>query len=256
MEDIIDSFFLARNQRRYVNNFSEADFLHELLIEDVLANLFIKNEFERLLIISPKPTKNLQFLLTNSRIKEVFCVDFSSNYLKKIDAKNKLLISPKKMPFVDESFDLVVSLLNIHQINNVPQFFSENRRIMKKDGLFLGSLFGIGTLMKLRLAFAQAEIELGIPPSPHFLPLTDIIEITNLMAKIGFKEPVANAESIKVEYQDFLDIFTDLNNMGETNSLFYREKKSLSKAVLNRVRNICEDDYSAIFEVISLCAFR
>ncbi len=54
------------------------------------------------------------------------------------------------LPFPPESLDLVTSNLNIHWVNDLPALFSQVRKALKPDGLFLGSIFGEGTLPELR----------------------------------------------------------------------------------------------------------
>ena len=56
----------------------------------------------------------------------------------------------QKLPFPDNSVSLVTSSLAAHWINNLPGFFSEVNRILKNDGVFIGSMFGGETLFELR----------------------------------------------------------------------------------------------------------
>ena len=54
------------------------------------------------------------------------------------------------LPFADESVDLVTSSLSAHWVNDLPGLFKEVNRVLKKDGAFLGAMFGGETLFELR----------------------------------------------------------------------------------------------------------
>ncbi len=54
------------------------------------------------------------------------------------------------LPFETESVDITTSSLSMHWVNNLPGLFREVNRILKKDGVFLGSMFGGDTLFELR----------------------------------------------------------------------------------------------------------
>lgn len=52
--------------------------------------------------------------------------------------------------FEPDSVDLVISNLALHWVNNLPSCFKQVMKILKIDGVFLGSMFGIDTLYELR----------------------------------------------------------------------------------------------------------
>ncbi len=52
--------------------------------------------------------------------------------------------------FADESVCLVTSSLSLHWVNNLPGLFKEVNRVLKKDGAFVGAMFGGETLFELR----------------------------------------------------------------------------------------------------------
>ena len=52
----------------------------------------------------------------------------------------------ERLPFADESLDLVVSSLALHWVNDVPGALVQIRRALKPDGLFMAAIFGGETL--------------------------------------------------------------------------------------------------------------
>lgn len=54
--------------------------------------------------------------------------------------------------FKPDTFNMVISNLVLHWVNDLPKCFSQIMTILKNDGVFLGSLFGGDTLFELRQA--------------------------------------------------------------------------------------------------------
>ena len=63
------------------------------------------------------------------------------------------------MPLADASTDLIVSLLTLHWANDLPGALAQIRRALKPDGLFIGTLFGAGTLKELRAVLTEVELD-------------------------------------------------------------------------------------------------
>ena len=56
------------------------------------------------------------------------------------------------LPLAPASIDLAVSLLALHEANDIPGMLVQICRALKPDGLFLGCMAGVGTLSELREA--------------------------------------------------------------------------------------------------------
>jgi SAM-dependent methyltransferase len=127
-------------------------------------------------------------------------------------------------------FDLAVSILSLHGMNDLPGALVQIRRALKPDGLFVGALFGGATLCELRDAFAAGEIETLGGITPRVAPFADVRELGALLQRAGFALPVADVERTTVRYRDFATLANDLRLMGETNALV--ERHGLSRATL------------------------
>ena len=66
----------------------------------------------------------------------------------------------RRLPFAEARFDLAVSALSLHTVNDLPGALIQIRRVLKPDGLFLGCLLGGASLTELRMALGVAETEL------------------------------------------------------------------------------------------------
>jgi SAM-dependent methyltransferase len=136
------------------------------------------------------------------------------------------------LPFADESFDLVTSILSLHAVNDLPGTLVQIRRLLKPDGLFIAAMFGGETLKELRLAFAAAEETTLGGVSPRVAPFADVRDVGGLLQRAGFALPVADLERTVIRYRDLSRLFTDLRAIGETNVIAGRRKEALSKRTL------------------------
>ena len=139
--------------------------------------------------------------------------------------------SGEKLGVADNSFDLAVSILSLHGLNDLPGALLQIRRALKPDGLFVAALFGGATLSELRDAFATAEIETLGGITPRVAPFADVRELGTLLQRAGFALPVADVERTTVHYRQFKTLAHDLRLLGETNALVGRAT-TLSRATL------------------------
>jgi SAM-dependent methyltransferase len=136
------------------------------------------------------------------------------------------------LPFAPESFDLIVSVLSLHAVNDLPGALIQIRGTLKPDGLFVAALFGGETLRELRDAFAHAESELTGGASPRVAPFADVRDLGALLQRAGFAMPVADLERTTVRYGSFTSLMQDLRTLGEVNALARRSRKFLRRDVL------------------------
>ena len=148
-------------------------------------------------------------------------------------------------------YDLVVSRLALHWVNDLPGVLTQIRRVLKPDGLFLGALFGGETLRELRAAFAGAEIETTGGVSPRVAPFADVRDLGGLLQRAGFALPVADVERTTVNFQGFFKLVQDLRAHGETNALAERSKRPLARATLAALAALYEP-VVATFDIVYL----
>ena len=78
---------------------------------------------------------------------EVTSTDISEIAIEKVKEFNndtKIVDMSEKLPFEDESYDIVFASLSIHYFDDktTKELMSEIKRVLKKDGLFIGSVNG------------------------------------------------------------------------------------------------------------------
>lgn len=166
------------------------------------------------------------------------------------------------LPFKDAGLDMVVSNLSLHWVNDLPGTLTQIRRALKPDGLFLASMFGLGTLAALRDALAEAEIEIDGGLSPRVSPFADVRDLGALLQRAGFALPVVDTDTITVNYAEPMRLLADLRGMGESNATQLRRREPLKRSVLMTAmakyfeRHATDDGrLPATFEIITLTAW-
>ena len=71
----------------------------------------------------------------------------------------KMVADEESLPFEPNSFDLIVSSLALHWVNQLPSTFSQIIKCLRPDGVFIGAVFGGDTLYELRGSLQLGEIE-------------------------------------------------------------------------------------------------
>jgi len=162
----------------------------------------------------------------------------------------------------DGSVDLVVSVLGLHWANDLPGALAQIRRALKPDGLFLGAMFGAGTLAELREVLTRAELDVTGGAAPRVSPFADALDAAGLMQRAGFALPVVDSDWLTVTYDNALALMRDLRGMGETNAHLERRKGFTKRATLLRAAELYQERFAgpdgripATFQVLYLAGW-
>ena len=163
------------------------------------------------------------------------------------------------LPFAGETFDLIISNLSLHWVNDLPGALVQARRALRPDGLFLAAVLGGETLRELRQALAEAEIAEEDGLSPRVSPMADVRDLGSLLQRAGFALTVADTDIITVNYPDPIALMADLSGMGETNAATARPRHFTPRALFLRAAELYGQRHAnadgrirATFEVIYL----
>jgi NADH dehydrogenase [ubiquinone] 1 alpha subcomplex assembly factor 5 len=144
----------------------------------------------------------------------------------------------------ENTFDLILSCLQLHWVNDLPGFLKTIYRSLEPEGLFIGALFGGNTLHELRESFVQAELALKGGASPRIAPMLHPADGPQLLKAAGFFMPVVDRETIVVTYPSVDKLMKDLRGMGETNKLVDRPKSFTPHALLVKTEEVYRDLFS------------
>ena len=126
------------------------------------------------------------------------------------------MIDEVGLVYGDAEFDLILSAGTLDSINDLPGALVQIRRALRPQGLFLGTMFGAGSLQTLKTTMLVAD---GDRVAAHIHPQIDLRAASDLLARTGFVEPVSDLDSFEVRYGDWRSLVTDLRDAGVGNAL-------------------------------------
>ena len=238
------------------------DFLHQEVGERLLDRLeLVSRDFPLALDLGARGGGLAHALATRPGATHVIIAEPASGFLATV-AGPRVAADPELVPFRDASFDLIASVLALHWVADLPGALVQLRRALKPDGLLLAAMFGGQTLIELRTVLFEAELAEEGGVSPRVSPAIELGDAAALLQRAGFALPVADSETITVDYPDMLALMRDLRGMGETNALAARRRGGLRRSTLARAAALYAERFGdadgripATFEILFLCGW-
>jgi len=259
--EIFDRRLLQTRRGRAQAAFSSYDFLRRAACEDIVSRLSaINRTFLHVLEIGARDDILSRLLREKGelegRIGEIYGCDISKACVR---APFGVATDEEALPFADGSFDLVVSAVCLHWVNDLPGTLIQIRRCLKPDGLFVGILPGGRTLHELRSSLLTAEEEIRGGAALRVSPTLDVIDGAGLLQRAGFAMPVSDLDRITVRYAEPIRLLLDLRGMGETAAFVNRAGPPLTRQILFRAMDIYKERFSdpdgrvrATFDMIAM----
>ena len=237
------------------------DFLLDRVAHDFAERLsVVKRQFPLALNIGFQTQTLSSVLRPLAQIGRIVEADVTANLFEQ--GCHRIIAEDDALPFGEQSFDLAVSGLSLHLVNDLPGALIQIRRCLKPDGLMLAALLGGQTLQELRQAWLVAEEELTGGVSPRIAPFADVRDLGGLVQRAGFALPVADTDVVRVTYASPLALMTEIKGMGASNMLAQRRRVPVTRALLMRAAQIYAERFGsgdgripATFEIITLTAW-
>ncbi|MDB6096390.1 MAG: uncharacterized protein JWM09_668 [Francisellaceae bacterium] len=139
--------------------------------------------------------------------------EFSDKMLQESVKKTKkpyVLVSHSldKLPFLENSFDLIICNLGLHWYQDLNTVLKEIKKILKPGGILLFSLLAKDTLSELK------DVLTLIQKTGIINDFFDLHHIGDILLAEKFINPVVEVEKIFVFYSQLKELFLDLKNMG------------------------------------------
>ena len=242
-QQIIDASLLITRKRRAVRRaVAGADFLMTRAADDLSERLTtVGRRFAKaaaLFCITPAAR---DVILASGKVDEAVRVETDPAFL---GGEAGIVAAPGHVPLDRASIDLAVSLLSLHDENDIPGMLVQIRRALRPDGLFLGAMAGAGTLVELRDSLLAAEAELSGGASPRISPFADVREVGGLLQRTGFALPVTDVETVTVRYATMFDLIADLRAMGAANPLSGRSRRPATRQFFARAAELYAERFS------------
>ncbi|XP_040837757.1 arginine-hydroxylase NDUFAF5, mitochondrial isoform X3 [Ochotona curzoniae] len=155
--------------------------------------------------------------LNKETVGKFFQTDIAENALKNSLETEiptvHVLADEEFLPFRENTFDLVVSSLSLHWVNDLPRALEQIHYVLKPDGVFIGAMFGGDTLYELRCSLQLAETEREGGFSPHVSPFTAVNDLGHLLGRAGFNTLTVDTDEIQVNYPGMFELMQDLQEM-------------------------------------------
>ena len=155
--------------------------------------------------------------------------DMTKEFPMTLNLGHSSIVNEENFMLEANKFDLIISILNLHNINDLPGCLIRLKNALKPGGMIIASMFGGNNLFQLREVLLKTELELFGGVSPRMMPNIEIKQLGGLLQRAGFSSPIVDSDIVEVHYKQPLDLLHDLRNMGETNIMLTRDKKYLGK---------------------------
>jgi SAM-dependent methyltransferase len=137
-----------------------------------------------------------------------------------------------ELGLVSLSKDCIISLMDLHCVNDVPGYLAQVSQALRPDGLAIFAFFAAGTLSELRESWLLAEQELTGGVSPRIAPMIDLRAAGGLLQRAGLALPVADLDRVPLRYGNALRLMQDIRSLGLSNCLIGRSTNLVSRRLL------------------------
>ena len=256
---IFDRARIRRLRERSVVHYPKYSFLKTRAANDLIERLAdTPRIFDLALDLGSHTGPGAEALVRSEKASHILAADVSEA-MARACAVPAFAADEERLPIADQSLDLVTSLLSLHGVNDLPGALVQIRRVLKPDGLFVGCLFGAGTLKELRTAIMQAEIDVTGGAAQRIAPLPGLQDMAGLLQRAGFALPVADVDRVTVRYDTPFDLIADIKGMGESAAFAETSRPPLSPRILARMAEVYAEQFAdpdgrlrASFEIVWL----
>jgi SAM-dependent methyltransferase len=173
----------------------------------------INRNFERACIIAPRHTVFREALITTGK-----CTAIESQAPSLSDSLNLQV----------DHYNAIISLLDLHAINDVPGYMAQVARALKPDGLAVFAFFAGENLRELREAWLNAEQQMTGGVTPRVAPMIDLRETGGLLQRAGLALPVVDVDRVTLRYTDAMSLMREIKQLGFANCLVDRSRRVIT----------------------------
>lgn len=219
----IDRRQVRRSFARAAASYDGADVLQTEVRDRLLERLqWIQLQPGRVLDLGTGTGKALPALAARFPEAEIVGLDLTPAMLQVADRRPRgsagnagpvlVCADAARLPFPDQSVDLVFSSLAIHWSPVLDDVLAEVRRVLRHPGLFTFTTPGPESYRELRRAWRAVD------EAPHVLPFPEMRALGDGLVRAGLAEAVLDTESLTLQYREFSQLIADLRATGTTNA--------------------------------------
>lgn len=217
---IFDRQAYKRNLERFSAKISRDDFIYKLA-EDLTQEMLddFSRPFAKALLYSPLGRSNIEL---NSSITQAGLATYDE----------------EDISLAADSFDLIVSTLSLHLVNDLPGALCKYYQALRPQGLFVATILGGQTFHQLRQASLKADQLVYGGVFPRVMPCIDTAVVPGLLQRAGFSVPVVSSELYTAQYQNLHDLLQDIRKIGHSNCLLSRRDGLESKSYFSTLASV------------------
>lgn len=228
---MLDSRYVRRRFERAAASFDDADFVHAVTREGLLARLQpLVVEASTVVDLGSATCSTSQALSKRFGRAHIISVDLAHNMLQRGRKKRAwfsrssfVQATAAALPFSAQSIDVVFANLLLPWVDDPNQVFSEIARILRKGGVFAFATLGPDSLLEIRRAWSQVDNNAHVN---HFL---DMHDLGDGLVNAGFADPVLDVDRLSISYDNTEKLFADLTAVGGRNALRQRNHALVGK---------------------------
>ncbi|XP_061436717.1 arginine-hydroxylase NDUFAF5, mitochondrial-like [Lethenteron reissneri] len=260
---------MKRRQRSWAAsrpNAESYDYLRQAVAEQIVDRLFdVSRMFPMALDVGAGRGYIAQHL-NKETVELMIQTDTTHDALRRplaTEVETRCVVADEEfLPFPTDTFNLALSSLSLHWVNDLPAAFHQIHRVLKPDGVFVGAMLGGESLFELRGALQLAEMEREGGFSPHVSPFTTAADLGGLMTRAGFTMLTVDMDEIVVRYPTMFELMADLQGMGESNctwnrkAMLHRDTMVAAAAIYKEMYGPTEDSIPATFQVLHMIGWK
>jgi SAM-dependent methyltransferase len=177
----------------------------------------INRHFEKTVLIAPRARGFCDSLKSTGK--------FQNLLVQQPSTTDSLNLQP-------DSYDAVISLLDLQTINDVPGYLAQVARALKPDGLAMFAFFAGETLRELRETWLAAEQAILGGVTPRVAPMIDLREAGGLLQRAGLALPVADVDRATLRYADAMTLMREIKTSGFANCLNGRSHRLITPGLM------------------------
>lgn len=223
MNNVIPQIFdrqLYADRQARARAYGQTDLMAYVAVELSERLGFITRKFENALLISNVAEPLIDVLKTSEKFANVTQLAPSPDDDLKLSAN---------------TFNAVISILDLQCVNDVPGYLVQLRRSLKPDGLLLLCLFAGDTLKELREVWLTTEEQFTGGATPRIAPMIDGRALGALLQRAGLALPLVDQDRTILRYADPLKLLREIKSAGFANPLNQRTKGNTSRNLLSGV---------------------
>lgn len=160
------------------------------------------------------------------------------------------------LPFKKSTFDVIISLMQLHRMNDVVGFLAQCYQCLKPGGHFLAVFLGGNSFIQLRHALLQVEPTIRGGLSPRVAPMISLKDAAALLQQAHFTLPVADHFCVEKRYETFQEYLLEIQRLNLSNILTQQSKSLFTPHFLKQLTSYytqCFQKDGKIFADFDLC---